>query len=214
MTGRLILIRHAETVTNTEGKIDTAPPGGPLSPLGEQQAIDLGTRLASRDIGRILCSTATRTQQTAAPLARALGVEPEPYAEFCELLCGGLDGRNDPESRAIYKDIYVRWIGGEPDLVMPEGESWTACAERMVGGLRTHLPDPPWDHDIVLITHAGSIRVLMSALFGEEVGGRLGYPFNVGCIELIPLGGGRFDLGPHDAGEVNPFDALDSSGRA
>ncbi|WP_264064405.1 phosphoglycerate mutase family protein, partial [Mycolicibacterium hippocampi] len=38
MTGRLVLVRHGQSVGNVERRLDTRPPGTALTPLGREQA--------------------------------------------------------------------------------------------------------------------------------------------------------------------------------
>ncbi|MDO5068244.1 MAG: histidine phosphatase family protein [Propionibacteriaceae bacterium] len=85
---RLILIRHGETRSNVEHLLDTAFPGAPLTKRGHSQAATLPTRLADEPIEAVFASTLTRAQQTAAPLAEALGVEVEVIDGVQEISAG------------------------------------------------------------------------------------------------------------------------------
>ncbi|WP_197696029.1 histidine phosphatase family protein, partial [Mycobacterium sp. E1715] len=38
MTGRLVLLRHGQSYSNVERRLDTRPPGAELTPLGRDQA--------------------------------------------------------------------------------------------------------------------------------------------------------------------------------
>ncbi len=64
----VILVRHAEKASNA--------PDAVLSPQGQQRAECLAHVLKDAGIKRIYVSDAKRTQQTADPLAKALGVKP------------------------------------------------------------------------------------------------------------------------------------------
>lgn len=66
----VILVRHAEKATNQNA------PDVPLSAQGEQRAECLARVLKDAGIKRIYVSDAKRTQQTAEPLAKALGIKP------------------------------------------------------------------------------------------------------------------------------------------
>lgn len=70
MTRTIILVRHAEK----------APVGGSdpmLSPAGEARAQALAAALAKAGITAIVTSPYQRTQRTAQPLAKALGITPQ-----------------------------------------------------------------------------------------------------------------------------------------
>ncbi|NCT85602.1 MAG: histidine phosphatase family protein [Comamonadaceae bacterium] len=64
----VVLVRHAERATE--------PVGNPaLTPAGEQRAQALAQALAGLRVNAILTTQFRRTQDTAAPLARALGIQ-------------------------------------------------------------------------------------------------------------------------------------------
>ncbi|KQV58121.1 hypothetical protein ASC95_28765 [Pelomonas sp. Root1217] len=65
----VILVRHAERATE--------PAGDPaLTPAGEQRALALAQALAGLRVNSILTTQFRRTRDTAAPLAKALGLQP------------------------------------------------------------------------------------------------------------------------------------------
>ena len=66
----IFLVRHAEKIDDTMNGKDV-----PLSKAGEERARLLAQMLKNSGITAIYASKALRTQKTAAPLARALGLE-------------------------------------------------------------------------------------------------------------------------------------------
>ncbi len=72
----LLLIRHAEPVRIAEGEVEgPADPG--LTERGTDQAERLGAWLAVEGVDAIVTSPLRRARETAAPLAAALGLQPE-----------------------------------------------------------------------------------------------------------------------------------------
>lgn len=70
MPDLVVLVRHAERATE--------PAGDPaLTPAGEQRAQALALALAGLGVNAILTTQFRRTRDTAAPLARALGIQPQ-----------------------------------------------------------------------------------------------------------------------------------------
>ena len=70
MPDLVILVRHAERAA--------APAGDPaLTPAGEQRAQALAQALAGLRVNAILTTSLRRTRDTAAPLAQALGLQPQ-----------------------------------------------------------------------------------------------------------------------------------------
>ena len=68
------LLRHGE-VFNPDKVLYGRLPGFRLSPLGEQMAARAAEALKDRDVTLVLSSPLERAQQTAAPVAAALGVD-------------------------------------------------------------------------------------------------------------------------------------------
>lgn len=70
MPDLVILVRHAERATE--------PAGDPtLTPAGELRALALAQALAGLRVNAILTTPYRRTRDTAAPLAKALGIQPQ-----------------------------------------------------------------------------------------------------------------------------------------
>lgn len=72
----LVLVRHAEPVRVGPGEAD-GPVDPPLTERGRVQARRLGRWLAAETIDHVVTSPLRRAVETAAPLATALGLEPE-----------------------------------------------------------------------------------------------------------------------------------------
>ncbi|WP_120520342.1 histidine phosphatase family protein [Arthrobacter celericrescens] len=116
---RLLLIRHGQTPGNVLGQLDTAFPGPGLTELGERQAAALPEALADEAIEAIYTSTLLRTQVTAAPLARALGLEPVVLDGVHEIEAGSLEKKTDHESHMRYMGTVFAWSDGNLEVRMP-----------------------------------------------------------------------------------------------
>ncbi|MEU2438011.1 histidine phosphatase family protein [Streptomyces rubradiris] len=159
---RLLLVRHGQTPSNVDGLLDTAVPGPGLTPLGRAQAAALPGALAEEDIDALYASTLVRTQQTAAPLAAARGLEVLVRDGIRELSAGDLErlpGRT-PEGLRYLRTAFA-WASGDTELRMPGGESGTQAlgrydavvAEAAASGART----------VAMISHGAAIRVWTAA---------------------------------------------------
>ncbi len=69
----LTFIRHAESESNAANVASTVVPGLPLTPAGQEQAATLANKLSGNKYDGVYASQMIRTQQTAAPMAKALG---------------------------------------------------------------------------------------------------------------------------------------------
>ncbi|UKF27932.1 histidine phosphatase family protein [Clavibacter nebraskensis] len=120
---RLILIRHGQTASNVAGVLDTRIPGPGLTDLGRAQAARLPETLREEAIGALHVSTMVRTHETAAPLARALGLAPVERDGIREIAAADLEMRGDRAAVTEYLDTMIRWVAGEEDLPLAGGET-------------------------------------------------------------------------------------------
>lgn len=116
---RLLLIRHGQTPGNVLGQLDTAFPGPGLTVLGQRQAEALPGALVDEPIEAIYTSTLLRTQLTAAPLAKAKGLDPEVLDGVHEIEAGALEKKTDHESHVRYMSTVFAWTDGDLDVRMP-----------------------------------------------------------------------------------------------
>ena len=109
----------------------------PLSDIGREQAELVGRRLAGEPIQALFCTSLQRTSETAAPLARALGMEPTPVADLAEVSLGEWDG-GEFRIRARRGDPLIARVFAEQDWgVLPGAESMAAFTERVTRGIAT-----------------------------------------------------------------------------
>ena len=121
----------------------------------------------------LICSDLRRAVQTAAPVAAALGVEPDLDPLLRELDVGSWSGLRRPEIEAIDPETLVRFEAGEPTVRPGGGETRAEIRERAHRSMARRIAANP-DGRIVVVTHLGFIRALLP---GEE-------PDNAGTIEV------------------------------
>ena len=162
----MILLRHGQSEFNlhfTRTRQDPGIEDPRLTPLGHEQAEAAAERLAGEGIGRIMASPYTRALQTAAPLARRLGlpvhVQPlirERYAFACDVGSPrDVLAEAWPEHDFAHLDP-VWWPDTEED-----GESVLARARLFRTEMRGR---PDWAHTVV-VCHWGFIL----AMTGQSV---------------------------------------------
>jgi broad specificity phosphatase PhoE len=84
----LTFIRHAESTANAANVINTDIPGPSLTEEGQAQAEQLAHQLSRNNFDAIYASDMVRTQQTAAPLAHALGKPVQDLSGLNEISAG------------------------------------------------------------------------------------------------------------------------------
>lgn len=120
---RLILIRHGQTPSNVLGLIDTRIPGPGLTELGLAQAAAIPLALAGESIDALYASVQVRSQLTAAPLSKELGLVVSISPGIREIDAGDLEMLGDTDSVQSYLSTILAWVAGENDLRIPGGES-------------------------------------------------------------------------------------------
>ena len=121
----LTFIRHAESEGNANGVIDTSVPGPALTPTGEQQAQSVASRLEGNRYDGIYASEMARTQQTAAPMSKALGEQVTVLPGLNEIPAGWFNGENVDKAAATYMVAPSDWLRGDVSFAIPGSVSGT-----------------------------------------------------------------------------------------
>jgi broad specificity phosphatase PhoE len=195
MSGRLVLLRHAQSYGNVERRLDTLPPGSGLTPAGRDQARAFAR--SSRRPAMLTYSVAARAAETAAVISGLLDVPAREVAGIHEVQVGELENRNDDAAVAEFNAIYQRWHYGELDVALPGGETGTQVLDRYLPVLTElrlrYLDDHKWTGDIVVVSHGAAIRLAAAALAGVDGNFVLDHHLgNTEAVVLAPITDGRW----------------------
>lgn len=152
---RLLLIRHGQTPANVRGELDTAAPGPGLTERGHAQARNIPRALLDERVDAIFASTLVRTQQTAAPLARALELPVTVLPGVHEIEAGDVEMATDHESYRRYLGTCMAWGLGERDRMMPGAHDGHHFFERFTASISATASV----ETAVVVTHAAAMRV-------------------------------------------------------
>jgi probable phosphoglycerate mutase len=154
----LLVIRHGETEWNSQGRfqghLDSV-----LSRKGLAQADALGEYLARERLDLLLSSDLGRALQTAHAIAVRTGHEIVVEPRLRERRMGIFQGLTPAEVQARYPDEYSRFRSGDPDYVIPEGESMRQLFERSVACF-TDLATRHAGLTLATVTHGGVLAML------------------------------------------------------
>ena len=144
---RIHLIRHGHAAAGFEAELD---PG--LDELGRAQAEAVAETMAPRGPMALLTSPLKRARETALPLARAWGMEPEVVPAVTEIPVGG----NDLTVRRGWLDSVMagEWSGLEADL-----RAWRRGVVDYLVAL---------DRESVVFSHFIAINVALGAARGDD----------------------------------------------
>ncbi|MGO2585757.1 MAG: histidine phosphatase family protein [Brachybacterium tyrofermentans] len=182
---RLLLIRHGQTPNNILGALDTGRPGAGLTELGHEQARAIPAAVAEESIAALYVSPLVRTQETAAPLAEALGLEARVIEGFEEILAGDAEMHRDAESVEAYQQTQAIWGARDFDHALAGGEDGHTFWARYTGALAEIAALHPADATVAVVSHGAAIRVFATLAAGLEPSTRDGRPLhNTGMVTL------------------------------
>lgn len=156
----LYLIRHGRQ-NSTLCNVDVE-----LSPEGRIQAELLKERLKNYNIDALYCSNLIRAKQTAEIINTALGLNCEIRDEIREISFGLMEGKSDEYNDEHFQDFKLEQQKLLEDIPYPGGENGTSVYERAMPVIQEIVQSGK--KNIVVVTHGGTIRVLLAALFGRN----------------------------------------------
>jgi 2,3-bisphosphoglycerate-dependent phosphoglycerate mutase len=156
MTVRIVFETHSTTDDN-EGGIATGWLPGRLSPLGREQAAELGMRRAADGIAAVFSSDLARATQTTAIAFAGTGIPVLLDWRLRECDYGALNGSPAVELHA-HRLEHI-------DRPYPGGESWRAATAR-VGSFVADLKSPWSGQRVLVIGHVATRWGLDHALTG------------------------------------------------
>lgn len=196
MSGRLVLVRHGQSISNVDRRLDTRPPGRALTDLGHEQARAFARNWA-HPVGMVAHSVALRAKETAHGIADELGMATMTLDGIHEAQVGDLEDRNDDEAHEQFTAVYQRWQEGDLDALLPGGESGADVLDRylpVVTQLRLrYLDDHDWKGDVVVVSHGAAIRLVGAVLGGVDASFALdNHLGNAQPVVLSPITDGRW----------------------
>lgn len=161
-------IRHGESVSNAEPGRDLPDSSGDrLTARGHEQAALAERHLTGLGIDRLWSSPLMRAQETAAPIAAALGLEIEIHDELRELR--EADGHGELSSEEQRLRRWSNWMAEHPDdptFAPPGGESFAAVLERVERLKRVLLEHR--EQRIPAVSHGILLRFFFAHSFLED----------------------------------------------
>lgn len=159
---RVILVRHARTVWNSERRY-----GGhtnvSLDETGKNQVKKVAQRLKSYPIKAVYASDLERAYQTAEAIADIHNLVINKFGELREINFGQWEGKTYDEImlEEAQQLIMDSWIKDPYHTCLPDGESLTHLQDRVVACLKKIIAKHP-EETIVIVTHAGPIWTVIS----------------------------------------------------
>jgi probable phosphoglycerate mutase len=161
--GRLILIRHGESVGNRDRLYASNPHETPLTELGYRQAEEAGGRIAQLFSPELVVSSPyLRARETARVIAAILRVPLEIEPNLYEREVGALQGKP--------YDSILTTPGYDPRRARvwrPEGGESFEDVEARVGPILDRLAKAHLPRDVVVVSHGGVMKTLWAYITGK-----------------------------------------------
>lgn len=163
-TTTFLVIRHGETQWNAFQRLQ-GHGDSPLTLRGQEQTLALGRRLEHLHLDRLISSDLGRAVASAAIIAERTGHTPEVEPALRERNYGVLEGLTLPEVQTRYLQVYERLRSGDPDFVIPEGESRRQHFNRNTAFFTTFIDENP-GQTVALVVHGGVLDSLFRFVTG------------------------------------------------
>ncbi|MGW0914004.1 bifunctional RNase H/acid phosphatase [Streptomyces sp. NPDC002784] len=162
-----VLLRHGETALTPQKRFSGSGGSDPvLSEIGRDQAERVGAALARRGtIQAIVASPLARTRETAAAVARRLGLEVAVDEGLRETDFGAWEGLTFGEVRDRYPDDLNAWLADPEARPTGNGESFTETATR-IAATRDKLIAAYAGRTVLLVSHVTPIKTFVRLALG------------------------------------------------
>jgi len=183
---KLLLIRHALSVANAEGRLQ-GQTESPLSREGREQAQALAQRLLHEewDISAVYASDLSRAAETAQIVASCFGLPVVLDERLREYDSGVLNGIIWRDVEFLYPEIWQGYYQRNEWVPIPGEEGNEAFRTRLAAALAGILAEHEKDPAVVVISHGGSLAMILAYLLGLET--RRPLPFHFGNASLTTV---------------------------
>ncbi len=167
---KIIVVRHGETEWNRkhifQGQMDSE-----LSELGLKQADAAASALADEPIDVIYSSDLGRAQQTATIICKPHNLPVLMDQRLRERHLGVFQGLKKDEMLTHFEDDVKQYRSGDPDHVIPGGESSRQRYERSTACLQD-IAQKHAGENILIITHGGVLRGFLEMVLHLPMNGK------------------------------------------
>lgn len=181
----LYFLRHGQTALSREDTFCGSGLDPELTSEGRKMAQTFADAYHTTPWREVFCSSLRRTITTAQPLCKSLGIEPQVRVELNEIAYGQWEGLTKEMVSQTFHDDYITWLADPAWHAPTGGESAGAIARRATKFIE-EIKEQYSTGNILIVSHKATIRILLCALLGIDVGRfryRLACP--VGSVSIV-----------------------------
>ena len=160
MTTTVLLVRHGQTKSNTNG-FYMGWSDEDLDDIGYAQAHCLSSRLASQPITSVYTSPLRRTCTTATILAEPHNLELSTSNDLIEIQLGDWQGLHMDEIKRRWPELWQQSRIDPSDITMPNGESFRQVTERAARAFDVII-SANQGKQVAIVTHEVVVKVLIT----------------------------------------------------
>ncbi|MDP1721783.1 MAG: histidine phosphatase family protein [Candidatus Gottesmanbacteria bacterium] len=164
---KIYLVRHAESLANTEGIYQGQTYDTDLSARGKSQAQALAQCFERISLLRVVASPLKRTLQTATTVAlnKHLPVHIEP--QIIETNHGDWEGKHKDVIKKTWPWIYRKWTRFPSATKFPQGEHFLETQKRVVKWWQIFCQNI--SSDTLVVSHDNIIRIIVARILNRKL---------------------------------------------
>lgn len=184
---RIYLVRHGESVANTEGRYQGITYDTSLSELGKKQAGELAKRMKKIRVKKIVTSPLTRTRETAETVARFNKINVELEKNIIETNHGLWEGEYKDEIAKKWPHIYKKWQKFPSQVKFPGGEHFLETQKRIITWWKEFIIQ---NEDTLVVSHDNIIRIIIARILNMKLNRIWKFHLQPTAITLVEINSG------------------------
>jgi phosphoserine phosphatase len=182
---KFIIVRHGESIANTQGIYQGQTYDTDLSELGKKQAKALAKRVKEMGIVKIMASPLKRTYQTALEASKLLGIPVEKNNLIIETNHGEWEGKSKLWIEQNHRGLYQQWLNSPGEVGFPGGETFLQTFERVQNFIAGSLSVV----NTLIVTHDNIIRIIAAMADGLSLDDIWKYDIEPAAINYFEVSG-------------------------
>lgn len=175
---RIFLVRHAESLANSQGIYQGQSYDTDLSDLGRSQAAALAHRFQGQNLDAVYTSPLKRTRQTAAGLNQAIIEDPV----LLETDHGDWEGLSKETISTTWPNLYNLWLKNPSQVTFPGGEKYPRTQARAITWFDQIRST---NQTVLAVTHSNIIMCLIAHINNKPLDAMWNYAMQPTAVTLI-----------------------------
>lgn len=184
----LVLVRHGQTDSNINSRLHQLQDSATINSLGRDQMLKTAIKLKKFPRPVIYSSSEPRAVDSAQIISDQLSIPFRKVSNFHERDWGDYSNKTWPEVEAVLNPMTLeaRFL-----FTPPGGESWQQAEARLTKALKCLLSKHQ-KSTVIIVTHGGSIRILMPFLLNAPLQETFKYDPDNASLTIFKYFSGRF----------------------